>query len=63
MPNKRAVVMPNKCADCHPCPAAEGCSIGAIKREEEDDVPFVDIQCRGCGTCQKDCPREAIMLL
>ncbi len=63
MTHKRAVIIPGKCSNCHPCPAAEGCSARAIKREEIDDLPFVDLACKGCGTCLKDCPQQAMLLI
>jgi Pyruvate/2-oxoacid:ferredoxin oxidoreductase delta subunit len=57
----RALIHPETCANCRPCPALETCENKAIFREEEADMPWVDFYlCRGCRDCGAVCLPKAI---
>ena len=61
MYQKFSVIDPGKCAKCKVCLAAEHCPRNAIEREEREDPPFVNqLKCKGCITCIKNCPYNAV---
>lgn len=58
---KRALINQEKCSRCQSCPAIKECPASAL--QEEDGFLFVGVECRGCGTCTRACPYQAIELI
>jgi TPP-dependent indolepyruvate ferredoxin oxidoreductase alpha subunit len=51
-----------RCAQCHPCMAADSCRGKAIRVIDPEDGPFVDMaRCRGCLDCVPLCPFDAVI--
>ena len=58
---KRALIQPEKCKNCMPCPVQEKCGLYAVFREVENEKLWVDFcQCSGCLSCKTVCPFGAI---
>ena len=58
---KRALIHPERCANCQPCPVLEGCSMTAVFREGPVEKPWVDFyRCSGCLKCKAVCPQHAV---
>lgn len=60
---KRAVIDAERCVKRETCEAMLVCPAGAIVREDEEEAPYVDTNCVGCGKCVKVCPHQAISLV
>lgn len=58
---KRAFIDPNKCENHEQCPAAQGCPLGAIVKE--DDEYYVNSLCTGCRKCLDYCKNRAILII
>lgn len=53
----------NKCRNCDPAPCLDYCSNGALMRDEESGIVFInDNRCTGCGACATGCPFGNISL-
>jgi Fe-S-cluster-containing hydrogenase component 2 len=58
---KRALLHPERCRNCQPCPAELACSMHAFFRENRTDKPWVDFyRCGGCMKCKAACGFDAI---
>ncbi|MHB0913193.1 MAG: ATP-binding protein [Armatimonadota bacterium] len=58
---KRAIINPDLCLNCSPCPVEESCSMQAAFRESPGDKPWIDFyRCSGCLDCKRLCPHGAI---
>ena len=63
---KRALIKPDICNRCPECGVMKNCSFTALIREEEGDVPFVDLyRCSGCEKCilERFCSNKAIEVI
>ena len=53
---------PIQCRHCQDATCLKACPSGAIQRDEEKDVVFIDqTKCRGCWMCVMSCPFGAII--
>ena len=52
---------PNRCRHCDPAPCLQVCPTGAISRDVDEDLVFVDqTRCIGCAMCAIVCPFDAV---
>ncbi len=57
----RALIHPERCINCDPCPVQRACDRQAIIRESPGEKPWVDFyRCAGCLKCKTVCPAGAI---
>lgn len=54
---------PVVCNQCENAYCEKACPVGAFERDAHLGIPLINnTKCIGCGSCQKYCPRDVIIL-
>ncbi len=60
---RKAEFIEEKCINCRQCIDAHFCEFNALKWDNDNSIPVIDIlKCEGCGACKVLCPEDAFYI-